>query len=67
MTDLGAHCYTDTAASALPAQPEPAAAQGPFADCVLCGRPTEYPVAQPGSTLCPVCEWQQAQRIACSG
>ncbi|MER5349826.1 hypothetical protein ABT093_05785 [Kitasatospora sp. NPDC002551] len=40
---------------------------GPRADCVLCGEPTELPADRPGSTLCPVCAWQQAQRIACSG
>ncbi|MET9396805.1 hypothetical protein [Kitasatospora sp. NPDC002965] len=40
---------------------------GPRADCVLCGDPTELPADHPGSTLCPVCAWQQAQRIACSG
>ncbi|MEU3569186.1 hypothetical protein AB0E96_12290 [Kitasatospora sp. NPDC036755] len=40
---------------------------GPRADCVLCGEPTELPADQPGSTFCPVCAWQQAQRIACSG
>ncbi|WP_411143959.1 hypothetical protein [Streptomyces sp. x-80] len=43
------------------------AAGPPFADCVLCGAPTEYGVAQPGVVLCPVCEWQEAQRGACSG
>ncbi|MBD0672821.1 hypothetical protein [Streptomyces sp. CBMA156] len=42
-------------------------AAGPRADCVLCGEPTELPADRPGSTLCPVCAWQQAQRIACSG
>ncbi|GAA2747882.1 hypothetical protein [Kitasatospora cinereorecta] len=42
-------------------------ADGPRADCVLCGEPTEYPAAEAGTTLCPVCTWQQAQRIACSG
>ncbi|MEV4611146.1 hypothetical protein AB0K43_00895 [Kitasatospora sp. NPDC049258] len=46
--------------------PDPALT-GPRADCVLCGEPTEYPAGQPGSTLCPVCTWQQAQRIACAG
>ncbi|MEU9079394.1 hypothetical protein [Kitasatospora sp. NPDC048538] len=46
--------------------PAPAQA-GPRADCVLCGEPTELPADHPGSTLCPVCAWQQAQRIACSG
>ncbi|MFD0262248.1 hypothetical protein ACFRKE_24320 [Kitasatospora indigofera] len=40
---------------------------GPRADCVLCGEPTELPADQPGTTLCPVCAWQEAQRIACSG
>ncbi|MFI6443935.1 hypothetical protein [Kitasatospora sp. NPDC050543] len=40
---------------------------GARADCVLCGEPTELPADHPGSTLCPVCTWQQAQRIACSG
>ncbi|GJF28083.1 hypothetical protein KNE206_07830 [Kitasatospora sp. NE20-6] len=53
-----------TAAEGLtPAAPD----AGPRADCVLCGEPTEYPEDRVGSTLCPVCTWQQAQRIACSG
>ncbi|WP_225849416.1 hypothetical protein [Streptomyces sp. HPF1205] len=39
----------------------------PPADCVLCGEPTEYPASTRGATLCPVCEWQEAQRTACSG
>ncbi|MBB5119160.1 hypothetical protein [Streptomyces eurocidicus] len=43
----------------------PAAAA--LADCVHCGEPTEYPAERPGLTLCPVCEWQEAQRTACSG
>lgn len=38
-----------------------------LADCVYCGKPTEYPAAQRGVTLCPVCEWQEDQRGACSG
>ena len=38
-----------------------------LADCVLCGEPTEYPASTKGATLCPVCEWQEAQRTACSG
>ncbi|MDJ0340689.1 hypothetical protein QMK19_20735 [Streptomyces sp. H10-C2] len=62
-------CYAD------PGDPEPApaapsaplAAGEPRADCVLCGKPTEYPATQPGLTMCPVCEWQEAQRTACSG
>ncbi|MEU8793902.1 hypothetical protein [Streptomyces sp. NPDC048643] len=42
--------------------------QGPaYAECVLCRKPTEYPASQKGVTLCPVCEWQEAQRTACSG
>ncbi|MDX3534929.1 hypothetical protein PV721_11210 [Streptomyces sp. MB09-01] len=52
--------------------PAPAAPAGrvdgpPYADCLECGRPTEYGVATPGVVLCPVCEWQDAQRTACSG
>lgn len=39
----------------------------PFAECVLCRKPTEYPESVKGVTLCPVCEWQEAQRTACSG
>ncbi|MFG2818336.1 hypothetical protein ACGFX4_02810 [Kitasatospora sp. NPDC048365] len=54
----------DTAVRGLTHDP---AATGPRADCVLCGEPTEYPADRAGSTLCPVCTWQQAQRIACSG
>ncbi|WP_316524875.1 hypothetical protein [Kitasatospora brasiliensis] len=54
------------AAAAAALRHDPTAA-GPRADCVLCGEPTELPADQPGSTLCPVCAWQQAQRIACSG
>ncbi|MFJ2775849.1 MULTISPECIES: hypothetical protein [unclassified Kitasatospora] len=52
------------AEAALTRAPESA---GPRADCVLCGEPTELPADHPGSTLCPVCAWQQAQRIACTG
>ncbi|MGW2227852.1 hypothetical protein [Streptomyces formicae] len=39
----------------------------PLAECVLCRAPTEYPESHKGITLCPVCEWQEAQRTACSG
>jgi hypothetical protein len=39
----------------------------PYAECVLCREPTEYPESHRGITLCPVCEWQEAQRTACSG
>ncbi|MFG2723231.1 hypothetical protein ACGFW5_33785 [Streptomyces sp. NPDC048416] len=44
----------------------PGAVEG-RAECVLCRRPTEYPESTRGSTLCPVCQWQEAQRSACSG
>lgn len=48
--------------------PEPQVAEGePYAECVLCRKPTEYPESHKGVTLCPVCEWQEAQRTACSG
>ncbi|MDX2599758.1 hypothetical protein PV379_41755 [Streptomyces caniscabiei] len=58
------------------ATPDPAQAQAlssetadgpPFAECVLCRQPTEYPESHKGITLCPVCEWREAERIACSG
>lgn len=39
----------------------------PYAECVLCRKPTEYAESVKGITLCPVCEWQEAQRTACSG
>ncbi|GGV45897.1 hypothetical protein GCM10010277_37170 [Streptomyces longisporoflavus] len=42
-------------------------AEGPYAECVLCRKPTEYPQTHKGVTLCPVCEWHEAQRTACSG
>ncbi|MEV0221594.1 hypothetical protein [Streptomyces sp. NPDC050704] len=38
-----------------------------LAECVLCRKPTEYPESYKGVTLCSVCEWQEAQRTACSG
>lgn len=37
------------------------------ADCVECGEPTEYPASARGLTRCPVCEWREAERTACSG
>ncbi|MFF9869997.1 hypothetical protein ACF1G0_32160 [Streptomyces sp. NPDC013953] len=39
----------------------------PYAACVLCQEPTEYPESTKGITLCPVCEWREAERTACSG
>lgn len=50
-----------------PAAPAGRVAGPPYADCLACGEPTEYGVATPGIVLCPVCEWQEAQRTACSG
>ncbi|GAA3826733.1 hypothetical protein [Streptomyces chiangmaiensis] len=54
--------YCDTETAAVPGEGGP-----PFAECVLCREPTEYPESYKGITLCPVCEWQEAQRTACSG
>ncbi|MCL2553278.1 MAG: hypothetical protein FWE15_27695 [Actinomycetia bacterium] len=47
--------------------PPPGTTAGRTADCVLCGEPTDHPASTRGATLCPVCEWQEAQRNACSG
>ncbi|GEB56273.1 hypothetical protein GCM10017674_34150 [Streptomyces gardneri] len=63
MTDATSYCGIPEPAGP---KPEPAA-EGPFASCVLCQEPTEYPESTKGITLCPVCEWQEAQRTACSG
>ncbi|MEU6672813.1 hypothetical protein [Streptomyces sp. NPDC046925] len=57
---------TDTAGSTGSADSTDSA-DGPFAECVLCRKPTEYPETHKGVTLCPVCEWHEAQRTACSG
>lgn len=59
----------ESSASYCPAPAAPAGrvAGPPYADCLECGKPTEYGVATPGIVLCPVCEWQDAQRTACSG
>lgn len=57
---LGSYCGTPDAS--------PERAEGPpYAQCVLCREPTEYAESVKGITLCPVCEWQEAQRTACSG
>ncbi|WP_256106765.1 hypothetical protein [Streptomyces sp. ODS05-4] len=53
--------------AARPAPAVPAGAGEPYAACVLCQEPTEYPESVRGIVLCPVCEWQEAQRGACSG
>ncbi|MET9435454.1 hypothetical protein [Streptomyces sp. NPDC006551] len=49
------------------ARPSDTVADEPYATCVLCGEPTEYPESTKGITLCPVCEWREAERSACSG
>ncbi|MET8228091.1 hypothetical protein [Streptomyces sp. NPDC005301] len=60
----GTGADSETAPGAAPAE---AAGGPPFAECVQCRKPTEYPESYRGITLCPVCEWQEAQRAACSG
>ncbi|MYY16142.1 MULTISPECIES: hypothetical protein [unclassified Streptomyces] len=58
----------DDACPGTPAPaPVPGDTGGPYAACVLCGKPTEYPESVKGATLCPVCAWQEAARTACSG
>ena len=59
--------YCGTGADPAPAPASSPADGPPFAECVLCRKPTEYPESHKGITLCPVCEWQEAQRTACSG
>ncbi|MCG7527865.1 hypothetical protein MHW47_25940 [Streptomyces sp. OfavH-34-F] len=59
--ESGSYCETGAAET-------PERAEGPpYAECVLCREPTEYAESVKGITLCPVCEWQEAQRSACSG
>ncbi|MCD0484311.1 hypothetical protein LO771_18395 [Streptacidiphilus sp. ASG 303] len=69
--DAGAVCPgaapVDTAALSDGAPSDGAAGPGPYADCVRCGEPTGHPAAEPGTPLCALCTWQQAQRTACSG
>ncbi|MGW1065016.1 hypothetical protein ACWD4F_10970 [Streptomyces aureus] len=63
-------CTSGTGGAAQEAGGVPGAAEPggpPFAECVLCREPTEYPESHKGITLCPVCAWQEAQRTACSG
>ncbi|MFI5737933.1 hypothetical protein ACIOKA_24585 [Streptomyces anulatus] len=62
--------YCEPPGPIAPAPPGGAggAAEGPpYAECVLCREPTEYPESTKGATLCPVCAWQEAGRTACSG
>ncbi|MFC9734610.1 hypothetical protein [Streptomyces roseolus] len=60
-TESAAYCAPE------PAPRPPKATEGPYARCVLCLEPTEYAESVKGVVLCPVCEWQEAQRTACSG
>ncbi|MER6154658.1 hypothetical protein ABT147_03845 [Streptomyces sp. NPDC001868] len=53
--------------TAAEASAQGAPAGPPFAECVLCQKPTEYAESHKGITLCPVCEWREAERTACSG
>lgn len=63
-SDVAAYCATGD----LPAPAAVAVMPGQaVADCVRCGEPSEHPADAPGTPLCPLCEWQQAQRGACSG
>lgn len=65
-TDTG-DTYCETPGPIAPAPPGGTAAGPPYAECVLCREPTEYPESTKGATLCPVCAWQEAGRTACSG
>ncbi|WP_432058129.1 hypothetical protein [Streptomyces sp. bgisy022] len=74
MTDIETRSgtpHTDTAADSgyclIDASRPPRADGPPFAECVLCRQPTEYPESYKGITLCPVCEWREAERTSCSG
>ncbi|MFT9671575.1 hypothetical protein ACMZ5F_29385 [Streptomyces rhizosphaericola] len=65
MDDNASYCETP---ASVPASAAPGGDAGPpFAECVLCREPTEYPESAKGATLCPVCAWQEAGRTACSG
>ncbi|MFJ8223730.1 hypothetical protein ACIQ9F_12695 [Streptomyces griseus] len=59
--------FCATPGPVVPAPPGGAADGPPYAACVLCREPTEYPESTRGATLCPVCAWQEAARTACSG
>ncbi|MDQ0987758.1 hypothetical protein QFZ71_005041 [Streptomyces sp. V2I9] len=59
--------YCAPPGSGAPAAPDKTVAGPPYAECVLCREPTEYPESARGATLCPVCAWHEAGRTACSG
>ncbi|MEU5163275.1 hypothetical protein AB0G74_27210 [Streptomyces sp. NPDC020875] len=65
--DTSSYCDSGPSAPGGREAGTPEAGGPPFAECVLCREPTEYPESAKGATLCPVCEWQEAQRTACSG
>ncbi|MCF2527055.1 hypothetical protein [Yinghuangia soli] len=65
--DTSSYCATPSRPRSSSDAQQPVPVGPPYADCVQCGKPTEYPAAQRGITLCPVCEWQADQRGACSG
>ncbi|GAA2247043.1 MULTISPECIES: hypothetical protein [Kitasatospora] len=67
MADETQQCALAPDGDAVRALTHDPALTGPRADCVRCGDPTELPADHPGITFCPVCTWQEAQRIACSG
>ncbi|MGV9315295.1 hypothetical protein ACWDR0_24375 [Streptomyces sp. NPDC003691] len=64
--DGSSYC-ADAGAGTRAGQAGPEPGGPPYAECVLCREPTEYPESTKGITLCPVCAWQEAQRTACSG
>lgn len=59
--------YCDADRPSAPASPPAAEGAAERAACVRCGEPTEHPADTAGAPECPLCEWQQAQRGACSG
>jgi hypothetical protein len=61
------YCGTETPTTGAAPASASVAVGPPFAECVLCQEPTEYPESYKGITLCPVCEWREAERTACSG
>ncbi len=50
--------YCETPGPIAPDRPAGATEGPPYAECVLCREPTEYPESTKGATLCPVCAWQ---------
>ncbi|MFI6944163.1 hypothetical protein ACIBI4_33330 [Streptomyces sp. NPDC050418] len=67
MADDESYCEADTPGAEARTGESTGPSGPPYAECVLCREPTEYPESTKGSTLCPVCEWREAERAACSG